>query len=111
VVREGGKARLVAEHGAWKLRLVEGMADWCGVGWSGDEFKREGERPESCTVAGDGAELRDAEPKAGALRRRVTRGERLVALDPLPTEEQQLLVKMQSTVGVMWRKDVSCGSR
>lgn len=44
-------------------------------------------------------------------RRTVPRGERLVALDVLPTEGQLLLVKVQGVVGVMWRKDAGCKSR
>lgn len=109
IVSEGGKARLSAKSGAWQLRLVEGTADWCGVGWSGDDFKRDGDHPKACAVAADRAELLEAGATEGASpRRAVTRGERLVALDVLPTEEKQLLVKVQGVVGVMWRKDVSC---
>ena len=109
IVSEGGKARLSVKSGAWQLRLVEGMADWCGVGWSGDDFRRDGDRPKSCSVAADGAALLEPGAKEGTPpRRTLTRGERLVALDVLPTEEKQLLVKVQGVVGVMWRKDVSC---
>jgi hypothetical protein len=112
IVSEGGKARLSVKSGAWQLRLVEGTADWCGVGWSGDDFRRNGDRPKPCAVATDGAKLLEAGAREGASpRRTVARGERLEALDALPTEEQQLLVKVQGVVGVMWRKDVSCRSR
>ena len=112
IVSDGGKARLSMKSGAWQLQFVEGTADWCGVGWSGDDFRKNGDRPKACSVAADGAALLEPGAKEGTPpRRTLPRGERLAALDVLPTEEKQLLVKVQGVVGVMWRKDVSCGQR
>jgi hypothetical protein len=112
VVSGEGKALLTAKDNAWQLRLVEGEADWCGEGWSGDDFKKNGGGPQPCTVAVDGAELMEAGAKVAAPPRRVVaRGERLVALDALPTDEQKLLVKVHDIVGLMRRKDVTCTAR
>jgi hypothetical protein len=108
IATEEGKARLSLEGGAWRLRLIEGTAGWCGVGWSGDEFRPRGSGLKRCGVVVDGAEL--AEPDRPA-RYPVTRGERLAALDVLPTDDRQLLVKMRGLVGVMRRTDVRCGVR
>lgn len=112
LVSDGGQARLVVQDGAWQLHLVEGVADWCGVGWSGDTFAGSGTRPLPCVVVTQDAALMQAGTGAGPRQpRSVRRGQRVVALDVLPTEEPQLLVRLESAVGVMWRKDLSCPSR
>jgi hypothetical protein len=112
LVSDAGKARLVVQDRAWQLRLVEGVADWCGAGWSGDAFASSGTRPLPCVVVTQDAALMQTGDDAGARHTgAVTRGQRVVALDALPSEEPQLLVRSERAVGVMWRKDLSCPSR
>jgi len=65
--------------------------------------------PQSCTVAPDDAELLAPGANAGTLpRRTVAQGERVVALDALPTEDQLLPIKVQTVVGIMRRRDLVC---
>ena len=111
-----GTVALVVEARQVRLELVDGIASFCGAGWSGDRFAIESwEPPLPCEVAAEATRFRVVDVVDPELRpARALRGERVEAVAVQhPTEPELLLARRAAgdatVVGLLPADALRCG--
>jgi len=112
---DSGTVELVADEDGLRLRVVDGIASFCGAGFSGDTFHRSSHRPpQGCAVGVERSHFHVVDPFDPAPRRGyVVRSDRV---EVAPTRNLDLggfvlarfVGPRSTTAGLLRREDLSC---